>query len=393
MDMKLSKTIALVLVTTITSFAMAQSNTSTADVAKDDRAYVSDYADKKANVVYLVEGKENPATFKEILGKSVVFADSTGSNMTIEHGSATFKFALKIDASAWKKACISADRGDAEGAIKVMRDIVYPVIPLVALSRDAFDSAEYIEPFVSALLDAKRFKEAYAFAMALPIDLACADVIKSAMKVAVALSENGENAKALKIVEKVELRDDVQFAASDSVLKAMSALRNNKMLKELQPMYAKFGATKNPQADEFKLWGVYCDVTLGNRMSAELMLGTLKIDKKSEEFSLLQLIKGDMRISDPKKPDIMGALDNYAEGIVFGKVSSDWMPELLYKTGIAYKSMKKFVASNEIFAQISAMYPNDSYAAKGAKEIVKIEKKKVKAEVSHDDDDDEDEDE
>ena len=52
--------------------------------------------------------------------------------------------------------------------------------------------------------------------------------------------------------------------------------------------------------------------------------------------------------------------------------------------------MKKFVASNEIFAQIKAMYPQSPYAKLVEKEFVKVEKKKVEKEISHDDDDDDD---
>ena len=69
------------------------------------------------------------------------------------------------------------------------------------------------------------------------------------------------------------------------------------------------------------------------------------------------------------------------------------MPELLYRTGMAYKAMKSFVASNEIFSQIASMYPESQYAKLGAKQMVKIEKKKVAEEVSHEDEDDYDDEE
>jgi len=398
-NMKYLKIAAFLLSATVSvaSFAQDKPATATTEVkasvkAKEDRSYVEDYASKKANLVYLVEGKENQVTYKEISGKSVILTDATGANLTIEHGSTTFKFILKAPAE-WQKARVAAQRGDVENAISAMRDVVYPLIPLTALSEDAFDSTSYIEPFVSALLEAKLYKEAYAFAKALPVEMAGAGTIKSVMEVAIALANNGEINKAMKLVEKVELRDATQYDASDSVMKAMGLLRSKGKIKDMLPLYTKFGGTKNPQASEFKLWGIYCDVALGNRMSAELYLNEIKVDKNSEAFSLYQLVKGDLRATDPKNPNLMGALDAYAEGIVFGKISSEWMPELLYKAGMTYKALKRFVASNEIFAQISAMYPTDPFAAKGTKEIVKIEKKKVEKEVSHDDDDDDDDDE
>ena len=209
--MKHSKILAFILAVAVSSIAFAQDNnatsqanaqTASADSSKD-RSYIDDYASKKASVVYIVEGKENPATFKEIVGKSVVFADSTGSDMTVEHGSANFKFALKTDASTWRSARTLVQKGDFESAIKAMRDIVYPAIPLAALSKDAFDASEYIEPFVSALIETNRLVEAYAFAKALPIEITNDDVIKSAMDVAYALSTKGETAKAMSLVERV----------------------------------------------------------------------------------------------------------------------------------------------------------------------------------------------
>ena len=159
-NMKYLKIAAFLLSATVSvaSFAQDKPATATTEVkasvkAKEDRSYVEDYASKKANLVYLVEGKENQVTYKEISGKSVILTDATGANLTIEHGSTTFKFILKAPAE-WQKARVAAQRGDVENAISAMRDVVYPLIPLTALSEDAFDSTSYIEPFVSALLEA-----------------------------------------------------------------------------------------------------------------------------------------------------------------------------------------------------------------------------------------------
>ncbi len=359
----------------------------------EDRSFVSDYADKKASLVYLVEGKENPVTFKELSGKNVIFVDSTGADLTVAHGSDTFKFGLKYDTAQWRAARALAQKGDYENALLKMRDIVYPVIPLCALSESAFDASDFIGVYVEALLEAKHLKEAYAFAMALPIENSNERIINIAMNVASALVQKGEVAQAMKILEKVNLNEPAQFGASEAVLKVMAMLRGAGKVKELLPMYSKFGATENPFAPEFKLWSVYCDVALGNRMSAGVFLSSIKIDKTAEAFSLAQMIKGDLLASDPKSPNIGGALDAYAEGIVFGKVSSDWMPELLFKAGMLYKQLTKFVASNEIFAQISAMYPDSQYAKKGEKEVVKIEKKKETKDVSYEDDEDDEDDE
>ena len=357
-----------------------------------DRAYVSDFADKKASVVYMVNNKEVPATYKEIAGKSVVFVDSTGSDLTVEHGSATFKFMLKYDRDAMNRARSYLGKEEYESAIKELRPIIYPMLPLCALSEKAFASSDLLGMFVDALLETNKMKEAYALAKTIPVELLEADNIAIVMNIAYALATKGETSKALSILEKVELKDESQFGASDSVLKVLSVLRNAGMTKKILPLYTKLSGSSNPQADEFKLWSIYCEIALGNKMSAEIYLNAIKMERSNDAFSLLQMVKGDLLANHPKKPDISAALDAYAEGIVFGKISNEWMPELLYKTGMAYKAQQNFVASNEVFAQINAMYEGDSFAEKGKKEIVKIEQKKVEKDVSHESDDEDDED-
>ena len=392
-NMKYSKITALILMSIALAGSAFAAEVKPAETKIIDRAYVNDFADKKVSVVYMVNGKEVPATYKEIAGKSVVFVDSTGADLTVERGSATFKFLLKTDKEAMGRARAYLNKGELESAIKELRPMIYPMLPLCALSEQAFASADLLKEFVDALLETGKLKEAYALAKTIPLELLGAENIATVMDIALALAQKGETAKALSIVEKVELKDEAQYSASDSVLKVLSVLRNAGMIKKVLPVYSKFSATSNPQANEFKLWSIYCDIALGNKMSAEVYLSAIKVERTNDAFSLLKMVQGDLLANHPKKPDISAALDAYAEGIVFGKISNEWMPELLYKTGMAYKTQQNFVASNEVFAQIIAMYEGDAYAEKGKKEIVKIEQKKVEKDVSHEsDDEDEDDD-
>lgn len=61
------------------------------------------------------------------------------------------------------------------------------------------------------------------------------------------------------------------------------------------------------------------------------------------------------------------------------------MPELLYRTAMAYKNIKNFVASNEIFAQLQTLYPENPFTNLGKKEIVEIKKKEPKDDSDEDD--------
>ena len=108
---------------------------------------------------------------------------------------------------------------------------------------------------------------------------------------------------------------------------------------------------------------IFCDLAVGNRSSADIYLSTIDVKRGTAEFSLCQMVRGMVKEAG-ETPDYKGALDLYAEGIVFGNASDNWMPELLFRTGMAYKNTGELKASNEIFKQISVFYPGDIFSDK-----------------------------
>ena len=57
---------------------------------------------------------------------------------------------------------------------------------------------------------------------------------------------------------------------------------------------------------------------------------------------------------------------------------------------MAYKQIKNFEASNEIFKQIETLYPDSSFASLGKKEVVDIKKLAPQEEDEAEDEGDED---
>ncbi len=393
MNMKHSKILTVVFAIGVCFTAFAQDKSSDA-IKTDDRSYVKDFINEKAELVYRVDKQDNVATFKELSGRTVILKTALGTDMEVSHDSTRDKFFLKDGANKWRAVRTYLMKDDTEGAIKEMRKIVYPLIPLVVLNKNTFDASEYIDQFISALLETKRYVELTDFVKELPLGAAEESIINNATDVALALANNGNTKDALAIVSKIELKEKTQFNASEGVLKVLAVLRNKGMKSDVYMLYAKFGAvSENPHAQQFKLWSIYCDIAMGNRTSAELALKKVKMKQSDTAFSLYKMIMGDYVLSDAKNKDHKRALSSYSEGIVFGKFTEEWMSELLYKTGMSYKAIGNFVASNEIFEQIKAIYSDSPFAEKGAKEIVKIEKKKVVDKgMSHDDDDDDDDD-
>lgn len=346
----------------------------------EDKARVAEFADKPAEImlVDVSANKERKITLKSAEGKDFIFIDSAGGELTVAKNSKTFKFAIRAGDN-WNRARSAYNRGDYVGALSYMRPIVYPLLPFACCSEDVFAVHGYLDLFISATINAGFLKEAEAIVEAMP--LATSPLLThSALEVANALVDAGKSGAALKILDRVNI--DTQENIS-MAMDTLDKLRLKGVSKPILVWYTKLSNMKdNSEKDVATLWMVYCDMALGNTMSAQIYLSTLKVPTTSEVFSLCQMVKGMYKEHEKKYSE---ALDLYAEGIVFGKLSSDWMPELLYKAGMVYKKLKNLVAANEVFLQINAIYPDSEFAPKAKKEIVKIEPKKKDSEEDDED--------
>ena len=396
--MKSLKTVSLIIASSVLAcFAFAQEASNAAPAAgtepdaNKDRSYVQDYADKKPTIVMVdaSAGKETPVTLVSATEKEFKFKDSSGGELTVPKKSKSFKFAVKTD-SNWGRARNAFASGNWSEAIVYLRPMVYPLLQLTPFDEEACKVHGFVDMYISALLSDNRLVEAKSLVLAMPISEIPPSLLSSVIGVADTLAKSGDVKGALEISEKLTF-DAESMSVIDDMMQFLATLRKCGATKECAVWYTKLGNMEgNPAKSECVLWMVYCDMQLGNKMSAEVYLSSMKVERAEEAFSLLQMIKGMLKAT-AEKPNFGEALDLYAEGIVFGNLSSPWMPELLFNAGIAYKKLSKFVAANEIFLQIAALYPDDPLAARGMKEIVKVEKKPKKV-VDEDDEDYDDED-
>ena len=355
----------------------------------EDRSYIADYADKPANVVLFDETskKETPVTVKSVGDSEVIFVGGGGELSVSKKKASSMKVVYKPDSQTWLSARMSYNRGDWDDAVAYMRQLVYPIIPLMSLPDETFKGHLMLEMYLQALINAERMVEAGSIVASLPLSECAHDLVSASLSVAEMLADKGKTKEALAIIERVPFTGDSINNIPD-LMKVLSALRKKGMTKECALFYTKLMNIDSPQKNEATLWMVYCDLSMGKKMSAEIYLNQIKLESVAPEFSLLQMTKG-MLASKADKPDYKKVLDLYAEGIVFGSLASSWMPELLYNTGMAYKKIGKQFAANEVFAQMLSFYPDDTLTKKGQKEIVKVERKKAKPADSEDDEDDE----
>lgn len=370
--------------------AYAQDGTDSAAAPKKaDRPYVSDYASKPAAILLSdrANNRNVELTLKEVKPREFVFTDPEGGEVVVQKNSKAFSFQPKTSDNLTRGMRAAAAQ-DWDLALNYMRDFIYPLIPLTAMPEGVFNVSSYMETFVRALSGAERYKELEAFVLALPLGEISPSLAAEALEAADILAQQKQNAAAFAIIDRVKMSEESIPAA----MKALGSLRKNGEYKECLVRYTKISNVPgNKDKDIAKLWMIFCDLAVGNRSSADIYLSTIDVKRGTAEFSLCQMVRGMVKEAG-ETPDYKGALDLYAEGIVFGNASDNWMPELLFRTGMAYKNTGELKASNEIFKQISVFYPGGIFSDKAKSEIVEIKEEAKQSDEEDSEDEYEDED-
>lgn len=370
--------------------AYAQDGTDSAAAPKKaDRPYVSDYASKPAAILLSdrANNRNVELTLKEVKPREFVFTDPEGGEVVVQKNSKALSFQPKTSDNLTRGMRAAAAQ-DWDLALNYMRDFIYPLIPLTAMPEGVFNVSSYMETFVRALSGAERYKELEAFVLALPLGEISPSLAAEALEAADILAQQKQNAAAFAIIDRVKMSEESIPAA----MKALGSLRKNGEYKECLVRYTKISNVPgNKDKDIAKLWMIFCDLAVGNRSSADIYLSTIDVKRGTAEFSLCQMVRGMVKEAG-ETPDYKGALDLYAEGIVFGNASDNWMPELLFRTGMAYKNTGELKASNEIFKQISVFYPGDIFSDKAKSEIVEIKEEAKPSDEEDSEDEYEDED-
>ena len=370
--------------------AYAQDGTDSAAAHKKaDRPYVSDYASKPAAILLSdrANNRNVELTLKEVKPREFVFTNPEGGEVVVQKNSKAFSFQPKTSDNLTRGMRAAAAQ-DWDLALNYMRDFIYPLIPLTAMPEGVFNVSSYMETFVRALSGAERYKELEAFVLALPLGEISPSLAAEALEAADILAQQKQNAAAFAIIDRVKMSEESIPAA----MKALGSLRKNGEYKECLVRYTKISNVPgNKDKDIAKLWMIFCDLAVGNRSSADIYLSTIDVKRGTAEFSLCQMVRGMVKEAG-ETPDYKGALDLYAEGIVFGNASDNWMPELLFRTGMAYKNTGELKASNEIFKQISVFYPGDIFSDKAKSEIVEIKEEAKPSDEEDSEDEYEDED-
>lgn len=366
----------------------------------DDRSYVADYANSKASVFMIEGGARVDMTLNSVEAKELIFTYSDGraGQLAVPKDSDIYKFEFKVS-DAFNIARSAYNQGDWNNTVANLRAIAYPLIPLAALPEKSINIQPVLDMFLDSLLNADRINEAYSFVKAMPLNSLSDSLYLRVLDTVEKLARANKVSEGFDILNGITV-DTSNFERNSKFMDALAALRKRDGEKQALVWYTRLGNDEsNTLRDLSTLWMIYCDLTQGNKMSAQVYLSRFdEMKAEAAEFSLLKLVQGMLHLyeakdlgetlkpmenEEDKKPvekaiaeKKSDALFMFAEGIANGRINAEWMPELLFRAGIIYKEMENFKASNGIFAQIIAVYPDDIFAAKSKPQMVKIEEKK-----------------
>ena len=383
--------------TAILGLAAAPWAFSAPEQAADDKPRIEEFK-KNTLPIILVEDQTNKSAktsymdFEELtmvdgaLTFKLAFTDGTpGSTFVpITKKGVKFKYRVTDELKRMRKAYST---GRWEAAVEAGRHVVYPAVVIMGISENITNVQENLPMFVESLLNAGRYEEARSLMESLPLSKATQTVGLAVIRYSNLMIDAGKIKEVNDVFDRMNMGGD-NLQNVEGFMNVAHKLRKRGNVSEAVKIYQKLQSTpNNPMANEATMWMAYCDILKNNDISARLFIDNLKnMPKTDKAFSLKCLVAG-MLLEKQKK--ISDAIDSYAEGIVYGELTSEWMPNTFFNIAKLYKATENFVASNEIFEQITMLYPETEYAKIAKGEIVEIKKPKGEDEDSEDEEEEE----
>ena len=359
----------------ITAFSLAITSLFAAP-PQDDRARIGEFANLKLPIVLMESGKPTNMDIDAIVdvggvrNLKISYSDSGAEGtIMIPMDSASLNFRFR-QTEALNRMFAAYQVGRYNDVVELGRGIVYPAVPLMGISETQTNIHYLLGIFVDALVRTERFTEAKALMDSLQLSTATTTVGKAAIDYASAVIAAGRYEEAAAVLGRLNFGganlENIPF-----LMMLVENLRKAGKVDEAARWYAKLQSTKdNPRGDEAALWMSYCDLQRENVISARIFLDRYA-DMKRENpiFSLRAMIMG-MLLA--KGGEVSDALDYFAQGIIYGDISSDWAAELRHNAGLAYKKLGDLRTSNEIFNEVILLYPQTPYKTLSEKELVDI---------------------
>ncbi len=355
------KKLTSIAILTIPSLIFAQ------EAKNEDRSYFADFAKEKPTlsfkdptkpelVQYIFEGKETIAGKPRFI-LSLVGDEKQQLIISESNEDMSFSYVMPELYSNLIKDYLIAD--DKDSAIREMRRDIYALFPLIEENEVIFPIHDNILEYIELLIATERSEELYSIFEKLNFKKLREEYTNYIVELAEILAKKGDFERSLKVLDSLNIEAN-RTDLIPELMDILTVFRDAKRIDDISRYYLRIQAVPEcKNALEAQMWSLYCDIQKENVLTAAVLLKHFdKVDKKAPEYSLYKMISG---LIAKKNNENIRALENFSEGIVYGKSIDDWMPELMYNTALSYSNADKIEVAMQILEEMRMFYPENVF--------------------------------
>ena len=343
-----------------------------ADSTKPDQDYDEIYGGGEVPVQVSSGGRASASFLLGIQGGELELRPADAANLServfipldqIQEFELEFEFPEDL-----QEARMALRTGEPEAEqLDILRPYVWPVVKYLPLPEDRFNIEPLVDEYLGYLIQLDMLDEAYAIVLEIPLSRVLPKYIQHTLDLSEKLVAAGLNSRALALLGIVPLSEE-----DDTLLQLLmqyaGQLRSDDNLDEALILYDRVRSISgNRFARRAILWTAYCNVRLGRVESARLFLEEAgDLQPRDPEFSLNQLVLARIGLRDE---DFHEAMEQVSAGVVFSRIGYEWIPELLYTTGLCYESQGNPQTAKTVYNQLILFFPSNRWTKSGEERL------------------------
>jgi len=252
--------------------------------------------------------------------------------------------------------------------IALLRPVIWPMIRHLGIPAASINIHPFIDAYLEGLIERDEMEEAYAMILKVPLHGDGAVYIRHALDLAGKLVEKpGFGDRGLILLGRIPV-DDNRDELIDLIFHYARYFRERGKLDEALILYERIRSI--PETGRFKealLWTAYCSARLDRVESARLFIGKARpIQTGEHEFSLRQLVLARIALGNQQ---FERAMEAAARGVVYSRIDYEWIPELLYLSGLCYEALGNLRTAQTLYEQLTLFFPARVWAIQGRQRL------------------------
>jgi len=263
--------------------------------------------------------------------------------------------------------------GRYQQAFEVLRPLTYPLLKYISIPPEQFNIHEQIGLLYAAAIRSGNEEEALYISRQLPLEELEPYFTSLTFELASRIAKDDRAQEAMTIMERIPINEG-NPELHPLVLNFAGQLRDEGLLREALFLYQRLQAIDESNVKQrATIWNAYCNLLLGNRSIASVFLESVgEVPRGDEDFSLFKMVEGRILLDERQ---YVPALTSLSQAIVYSDLSDDWMPELLYNTGVCYAAIDQPETARQVFNELEIFFPENPWTDKGRQRMQSLPEK------------------